>query len=304
MICPKVYVVILNWNGKDDTVECLNSLKKLSYPNFRVIVVDNASTDGSQELIKRTRPDVELIENSANLGCGGGNNVGIREALKKGADYVFLLNNDTIVDSNLLSILVEVGESSPQIGIIGPKIYPYSEPDKIWAAGAETVRFSYYIGKLRGFNQRDKGQYDFDGEVDFLLTCGVMIKREVFELIGLLDADYFYTTEDFDFCLRARKTGFKVFYVSRAMMWHKVAASVGGMGYTPTRKYYSERGKVIFMKKHAKWWQWPKFLLFAFGSIPYVFVRESLRGNQKAAIAKAKGIYDGFRIRKVVRKIM
>src|SRR3989339_346256 len=122
---PLVYILILNWNGKEDTLECLSSLKKIDYPNYKTIVIDNGSTDDSVKIINKKYPKIKIIENKKNLGYAEGNNVGIRYALKNKADYVLILNNDTIVDKKFLTELVKVGESNEKVGIVGPNVYCY-----------------------------------------------------------------------------------------------------------------------------------------------------------------------------------
>jgi GT2 family glycosyltransferase len=136
---PKISIIVLNWNGKIDTLECLQSVYRIDYTNFDVIVVDNGSSDDSVQAIRDSFPEVTVLETNENLGFAGGNNVGIRYALKNGADYIFLLNNDTIVDPRILKQFIEVSKSIDDRGILGAKIYYYNEPEKIWYAGAKWV---------------------------------------------------------------------------------------------------------------------------------------------------------------------
>lgn len=247
---PKVLVIILNRNGKDDTLECLQSFKEIDYPNYEIVVVDNGSSDGSQRIIKEKFPYVELIENRENLGFSRGNNVAIRYALRKKVDYVLLLNNDTVVHRHLLKELVEVAEISTKIGIVGPKIYYYDNPKTIWFAGGlinlkrGTVR---HIGK----NENDIGQFDEVKEVDYVTGCALMIKREVIEKIGLLDEDYspiYY--EDTDWGIKAMKKGYKCVYVPKAKLWHKVSSTMGGEMSAP-EMYLMTRNLILFVRKHG-----------------------------------------------------
>src|SRR3989338_7606720 len=187
---PKIAIVILNWNGKTDTKECLNSLKNITYPNYEIILVDNGSVDGSVEMLEKEHPEIMLIKNKENLGFTGGNNVGIKKALEHNADYVLLLNNDTIVEPDFLGTMVGVAEQDASIGIIGPKIYYYSLPYVIWSAGGKYISF---LGKARtnGINQTDGPEYNVQKKVSWVTGCAMMIKREVFEKIGLLKEQYF-----------------------------------------------------------------------------------------------------------------
>ncbi|MBP2681099.1 MAG: putative glycosyltransferase, partial [Candidatus Krumholzibacteriota bacterium] len=181
---PRVAIVVLNWNGKVLTMECLESLASLTYANAEVIVVDNGSSDGTADAVRKTYGDrVTIIENPTNLGFAGGNNVGIRRALEGGADYVLLLNNDTVVDRALVDRLVETITESRNIGIVGPKIYYASPADRIWFAGAE-VSLARGVSKHIGIREKDAGQYDAIRDVDYITGCALMAGRGVFDAIG------------------------------------------------------------------------------------------------------------------------
>ena len=149
-----MYVVILNWNGRDDTLACLESVARIDYPNFRVIVADNGSSDGSVDAIRRAYPDVHLIENHANLGFAAGNNSAIAHALESGAEFVFLLNNDTVVDPAILSAFVDAAERMPDGGVFGAKIYYYGDKQKLWYAGG------YWDAETLSFNEHGAGELD------------------------------------------------------------------------------------------------------------------------------------------------
>ena len=285
-----VAIVIPNWNGGADTIECLESLHRLDYPSYEVIVVDNASTDGSPQRIRSAYPQITLIENEENLGFVGGSNIGIKYALERDAAYILLLNNDTTVHRDLLKELVRVAESNPQAGILGPKIYFYDRPEILWFAGS---LFKAYLGKTLqvGFGERDEGQYDEVREVPFISGCALMFRAEVAKSIGLLDSDYYHSNEDVDFCLRARRAGFKVLFVPQAKVWHKVAVASGGTA-SPFYFYYPFRNRLLLMKKHGRWYHWPGFLLHYLLS---VLKREALllaRGNWAGGRAILLGIAD------------
>lgn len=254
-----IAIVILNWNGKKDTLECLESIKQLSVLSchLSVVVVDNGSTDGSQEAIKREFSEVVSIENKKNLGFAQGNNVGIKYALENGADYVMLLNNDTLVDKNLVSELVKVMEKDKTIGMVGPKIYfasgfefhkeRYSRQDLgkvIWYAGG-VIDWQNVYASHRGVDEVDRRQYDGVAETDFTSGCAMMIRKEVFQKIGLFDPQYFLYWEDTDLCQRAREAGFKIFYVPQAFLWHKNAASSEKPG-SELHQYYQTRNRLLF----------------------------------------------------------
>jgi hypothetical protein len=224
---PKVSIVILNWNQEGDTAECLESLKAIIYPNYEVILVDNGSVDGSDVNLKERFPYITLLKNEENLGFAEGSNVGIRYALKNGADYVLLLNNDTIVAENLLSELVKIAESDPKIGVVGAVNYYYDEPAKIWASGAQMI--SWWTGKRVDIthNQVDIGQFEANREVDYVPGSCLMIKASVVQEVGLMEPKYFSYYEETDWCYRVKRYGYKVIASLSAKVWHKVSQAAG-----------------------------------------------------------------------------
>jgi GT2 family glycosyltransferase len=262
----KVFLIILNFNGKKFISNCLNSVNKLKVENFelKIIVVDNASADGSEKIIESLKTKIKnliFIQNKENLGFAEGNNVGIRYALEDGADYIMILNPDTLVDKNLLIQLIKVAESDKKIGILGPKIYfasgfeyhkeRYKDSERgrvIFYAGGE-IDWDNVLSKHRGVDEVDKGQYEKIEETDFVTGCAMMIKREVFEKIGFFDKNYFLYWEDSDFCQRAKKAGYKIVYVPLGLVWHLDAGSskVGGS----LHDYYLTRNRLLFGMKYA-----------------------------------------------------
>src|SRR3990170_4180108 len=173
---PNVVFVILNWNQGEITAECLESLQALTYPNYGVVVVDNGSTDGSQKIISSRFPNITLIENGINLGFSEGNNVGIKYALLQCADYVLLLNNDTVVSPDFLNELVEVAESDPRIGVTTPKIY-YFGGKCIWCAGAHIDWRSGKTFRLRAEEIDGLMEEEIPCEVNFVSACCMLVKR-------------------------------------------------------------------------------------------------------------------------------
>lgn len=246
---PLVWIVLLNYKGCQDTIECIESLEQITYPNYRIIVVDNDSKDGSEETLRNKFPQHIIIQSGDNLGFSGGNNVGIKYALENRADYILLLNNDTLVEPNFLEPLVEESEKDKSIGIAAGKINYYYDKNIIWAAGG-------YISEIKGcgyhygINQEDLGQYDIRQEVSFLTGCIQLIKREVLEKVGLYDEDYFLYMEDVDYCCRVKKTGFKLMYVPKSKIYHKVSASTGEN--SPLMLYYMNRNRLLFIRKNYK----------------------------------------------------
>ena len=258
---PSIAVVVLTWNGRELTLDCLRSLEAVATPNTRLIVVDNASTDGTAAAIRERYGDrVTIVANPSNLGFAGGNNAGIHRALDDGADLVLLLNNDTFVDPAFVDELVAPVLASPEVGITGPKIYYSAPPDRIWFAGGE---ISLWRGTARhvGIRETDRGQYDAPRDVDYVSGCALLARREVFAKTGLLDPGYRAYFEDADLCRRAARAGFRCRYVPTAKVWHRISASTGGQLSRAkiTRKLASARR---FFAAHARPYHWITIPLF------------------------------------------
>lgn len=237
---PLVYIVLVNWNGKAVTLECLDSLAKVSYPNFAVLVVDNASVDGSVQAIREHHPNVVVLQQPTNLRFAGGNNAGIRYALERNADMVCLLNNDTTVDRHFLTHLVERLQSDPTIGAVAPKIYYHDEPMCIWFAGG---KISLWTGTMRhiGIREYDHGQYETNRDIDYATGCCVLTTKDVIERVGMLDESYHMYTEDADWSMRIRRAGYRIVYEPKAKVWHKLSVASGGhlSLYKMTNKFVS-----------------------------------------------------------------
>jgi len=287
----KVSIILLNWNNPYDTVECIESLKEISYPNYEIIVVDNNSTDDSIKELENIR-NIQLIRNDSNLGFAGGNNVGIEYALKRSSDLILLLNNDTVVDRDFLSVLVGRAVGKKNVGIIGSKIYNYSEPAKIWSAGGGITKLTKRTFQY-GENKSDEKKFNREMEVDFLSGCCMLIKREVFERIGLLDAEYFMYYEDVDFCLRAKKFC-KVIYTPGAIIWHKVSAT-SNKSY---RDYYRMRNYMMLLNKQFSIYG---FCLRSFATIVFVerlmrmLVRKYIFRDKESLKNRIQCLISGFR---------
>lgn len=269
----RVAIIIVNWNGRDDTLACLHSLRSLTYPNTEVILVDNGSSDGSVESVQHRHPEVTVLAQRENLRFAGGNNEGIRHALGAGAELLLLLNNDTIVGPDFLSFLVQRMSSEPRCGMAAPKILYHDDPQRIWYAGGIV---SFWTGTLRhrGIRELDAGQYDAPAPTDYATGCCVLVRRSVVDEIGQLDPSFFMYGEDADWCLRARRAGYTVLYEPRARIWHKLSSSVGGH-----LSFFKLRNKFIgnfrLIARHARWYHWltfpwMNFLVNAFAAIRYL----------------------------------
>ena len=260
----KVAIVILHFINQKLTSNCLESVKELNTKDLilKTIIVNNNPKENLESLKKRFSGFV-FLNTGVNLGFAEGNNVGIRKAIQDGADYVFVVNNDTILDKDLLVRITKVATLNIQSGIIAPKIYfaPGYEYHKVRYKESERGKVFWYAGGIidwqnilvshRGVDEVDCGQYNKETETDFTSGCAMFVGREVFEKIGLFDKRYFLYLEDVDFCQRAKKAGFKVVYTPKAKLWHANAGSsaVGGS----LQDYYLTRNRMLFGTRYAPW---------------------------------------------------
>jgi len=265
---PRIAVVVLNWNGKALTLDCVRSLLEIQTPNVETIVVDNASSDGSAQAVRESfGGQVTVIVNDENLGFAAGNNVGIQFALGRGADFVLLLNNDTVVDANLINGMLRPFDTNTDVGITGPKIYYHDPPEQIWFAGGE-VFLARGVSRHIGIRETDRGQFDDQRDVDYVTGCALMARREVFELVGFLDPSYVAYYEDADLCMRARRAGFRIVYAPEGKVWHKISASTGGQ--VSRRKIVRKlKSTWMFFRRYARPWHWL--------TIPFFFAADVIR---------------------------
>jgi len=245
-----VAVVVLSWNGRDDTLGCLASLAAVSYPELATIVVDNGSSDGLREALEAAFPAVELVRSELNLGFAGGCNLGIRRALERGARYVLVLNNDVEVDPGFVGALVEEARRRPDAGALCSKVLYLDPPDLIWFAGARFDPRSGYNGRQRGYRERDDGRFDEVVESDRACGAAMLLPRAVLEEVGLFDPELFAYSEDTDWSLRARAAGHRVYLVPRSRVWHKVSVASGGEG-SPSTLYYGVRNTIEVCERFA-----------------------------------------------------
>ncbi len=242
----KVITIILNTNRREDTLACLASLTQNTYPHQHIIVLDNASTDGSVEAIRQRFPAVQLIELVENKGYAGNNNVGIEAALAQNADWVFVLNEDTILHPDCLRQMMEVARGNPHIGVIGPMVYHHNEPKIIQTAGGYMNRF--WEAKHIAENQPDQGQFANVHDVDWISGCAILVKREVIQQVGVLDERFFYYWEETEWCMRAKKAGWQIVQVPQARLWHKGVQR--DYQPSPNVTYYATRNRLLALKKH------------------------------------------------------
>ncbi len=287
---PLVWILLVNWNGKKDTLACLASLHKVTYQPLHILVIDNASTDDSVKAIQTEFPEVEILANPRNERFARANNQGMQMALQAGAELVLLLNNDTEVASDFLDHLVQAMHTHANAGMVAPKIYYHHDPNLIWFAGGKV---NLWTGRIwhRGLRQMDVPEKFSQLEmVDYLTGCAILAKRDCIEKIGMLDENYFMYAEDADWSWRAQLAGFVCLYQPAAKVWHKVGASAGGT----FKIYHKVRGNFLFFQRYAKWYHWPTIALgVAFGTIVEI-MRQFLQ-NPLQAFQTLGALLRGFR---------
>lgn len=245
---PKIIIILLNWNGKKDTLECISSLQKLNYPNFQILIIDNHSSDDSVEVFRKTHPEIPLLENKENLGFAGGNNPGIKWALDHHAEWILLLNNDTIVDPELLNEFLEASKEEPKAKILGAKILRYHTPNIIDHLGGMWNETKGEFESL--FINEEDQPYLSMKKVDYVCGAALFMQACVPEKIGLLEPNYFLFWEESDYCYRARKEGFEIWTAPKAKVWHKVSSSfVGGK---PHMHYFWWRSRLLWIERNLE----------------------------------------------------
>ena len=220
-----VNLFVLNWNGRDLTLDCLSSLEKITYPNVKIYVIDNGSSDNSVTEIRNQFPDYEIIGLPENYGFARGNNAGF-ELVKQKADYTIFLNNDTIVDPNFVEPLINAMESNSTVKQSTPKIFYADNLDCIWFGGGKVNLWAGWIRHL-GIRQKDSMQFSFNRNVDYATGCCVCMRTVDFESIGMFDESFLMYGEDVDLSLRFRKQGGQILFVPESKIWHKVSSSIG-----------------------------------------------------------------------------
>ena len=293
MTIPKVCIIILNWNGLQDTIECLESLKCITYPSYQVIVVDNGSEGRDVEVLRdRFKDYIYIIENDKNYGFAEGNNIGIRFALENmNPDYIWLLNNDTAVHEESLTELIKTLERDREAAVVGPKICGYENRSTVTTAGGK-MNWLLGFGNNTVRDRTDLSQFDVLKHVDFVSGSALLIRADVVREIGLLDSKLFLYNEDVDWCLRVKKAGYSILYTPTATVFHKSGASTKYLG--ENALYYNHRNRILIMSKHATKKQLivaflPMFTRFV-GAVGYYFAH----GKLTCVRAVCRAYYDGM----------
>ena len=278
---PSVYIVLVNWNGWQDTIECLQSLEQLQYPNYTLVVVDNGSTDQSVQKIEQQFADVVLIESEENRGFAGGNNLGIEYALEQQADYLWLLNNDTTVEPDALDHLVNRMEADPEIGICGSKLIYYHQRDRVQALGGGC--FNKWLGTVHTIGDQQPVDSSFklekvEAKLDYIIGASMMVSRRFLKEVGEMNEAYFLYYEEIDWAMRAEGK-FKLGFAPKSVVYHKEGASTGGQKAQEIDR--SKRSDYYQLKNRLKFTYhfYPLYLPFVYVSIFYALINRLKRGQ-------------------------
>jgi len=283
---PSIYSVVLNWNGYEDTNECLQSLSKVTYKEHTILVVDNGSSDDSPDRIATEYPHIDLIRCEQNRGIAAGYNEGIRAALAQEADYVVVMNNDLVFDPEFITNMYLTTKTYPQCGIVMPKIFYYDDPDIIWSTGGRTRWMASNI-LLRGRKKKDGVEWQKTAPIDFAPSCCLLLTRELCETIAF-DEHYFFYYDDWDFCVQARDHGWEIIYAADAHLWHKVSQSTQNS--PKSLRWWKILGQSCarYHQKHHN-----KRLLATY--VGWVLLRETIKGNIKSLTTFIDGVRDGLK---------
>jgi len=286
----KIAAVILTYNRRNLLLDCLKKVHDQEYPLESIIVVDNHSTDDTVPSVRKHFPDVQLICNDKNYGAAIGKNTGLRAAVMRDIDYIYLLDDDVVIEQATISELVRVALQDFSIGMVGSKILNLNNPDELYGAGV-VLDFTQNIGWGRGRGEIDRGQYDEIREMKCLLGGSLLIKKKTILETGFFDETFLgFWYEGQDYCLRAVEKGHRVFFAPGSRVWHRAPPD----DYSYRKKYLAGRNAVLFMKKHASANNWIKYLFFALGGLVFSVFRETPRGRLAGVLGKARGMWHGF----------
>lgn len=292
---PRILVIVLNWNGTDDTLACLASLGALDYPAFDTLVIDNGSRVSVAPAVRERFPNTRCIELSMNLGYAGGNNVGLRAAMAEGYAFACILNNDTLVEPGFLRAEVEQARAA-RVAAVGAKVLCHEDPSRLWMTfGRITWRQSLIA--LVGWGEPDDGRYDTARDVEWVPGCSILLSCAALAEIGVFDERFFAYHEDVDWCTSAREHGWLIRYAPSAVVRHRGNQTLGGPVYTSPRKYLSARSTVLFARKHATTAQKMMLAASIILTTPFVFLRRLVTGEAQGVVLKVRGWLDGLRDR-------
>jgi GT2 family glycosyltransferase len=288
---------VLNYNGEKLLPACLDSLACQIGEPIDIVVVDNASTDGSAELVAQHYPSIRFLGLDRNRGFAGANNAALRDALLRGSEFALLLNNDTFAAPDFISNMLAVISSDPNVAVVCPKIYFAQQPDSLWYAGGD---FSLWTGvsKHRGWRQIDKNQYDQAVDITQATGCAMLVRAGAIGKVGLLDERFWMYAEDLDWSVRFRKEGYRLAFAPNAHLWHLdgvTTVQVLGRGSEERRQFLSTRNLIFVARKHVRWWQAPSYAIgFALCHIAFYTALRLWRRDFRALFAIYRALGAGL----------
>jgi len=286
------WVIVLSWNGREDTLACLRSLRDLRGGDMTIVCVDNDSTDGTPEAVRVQHPEVHLVENGRNLGFAGGNNAGLRHAFERGAHWAVLVNNDAVLAPDAVERLRAAAARHPAAGMLAGKIFFDQPPDRIWFAGQRFWPALGYSGRPRGYGRRDQPRYRRPYRPDRAAGAFMAVSRRTVDAVGLLDDDLFAYVEDVDWCCRARAAGFEIWFVPDAVAWHRVSASTGGERASTHALYYGVRNTIAVSERQLPLPRGPRELRRWLILAVFLFQAVALSERRRPFVAAVR---DGYR---------
>lgn len=295
---PRVAVIVLDWDGGSETLECLRALRATRGVRLQPILVDNASRNPVFEAAREILPDLVVLRNDSNLGYAGGNNVGLRHALEGDAEFFAVLNNDAQPRPGALRTMAHAAHDG--VGVVGARILRKEDPSRLWMAWGE-LTYRQSLVRLVGQGAADGPRWQGRREADWVSGCALLFPRRALERVGLFDEEYFAYHEEVDWCARARAEGLRILWEPEAVVLHRGEASSGGGTFVSRKQYLAARNMVRFVKRHATPMQKAKFSFFVVVTTPFSFVRRFLVGEHPGVIAKVRGMLDAIRGRSLPR---
>jgi GT2 family glycosyltransferase len=289
---PLIGAILVNFNGGEMLLEAVNSLLNSSYPNLKIILVDNASHDGSAKAILVEYKDVILIENDKNLGFAVGNNIGIGRAIELGCEYIFFLNNDATVNADAISLLHQHLESVDKCVAVAPFIFYHHKPKLIWFGGGEVALWRGWIGH-RHIRKEYKSNTYLPEKTDYLTGCTFLIRSEPLRKAMGFDQHFGLYSEDVDLSLRLIKKGYELWVYPNAHAFHQVSATAGGE-LSPFKAYYRGRSNALIVKRYARYWEWITLIVGGLIGGVTLSIKLLLQGKTATVIAIWHGIFSGL----------
>lgn len=293
----KVGIVLVNYNSYEDTIECLESLNRIDYQNYFIVIIDNCSTDDSYLKLKSFESkSIFVFKSEFNGGWSSGNNLGINKCIQLDCEYILLLNNDTLVEKDFLSLIVSFYEANKDCGIVAPKIMYNSNRSMIWYAGGK-INFHKFLAENTGNKIVNNNRFIEVCETEYITGCAMLINRKIISECGYLPEDYFMYLEDVDYSLNVRQRGYRLYVCPKSIIYHKVSASTGGEDSPFTIKWMT-RNRWLFFKKYNNYSEKNKFLSCVHILLSNIknILQYSIKLDSKRISAMVNGMYEGIKL--------